>query len=91
MRGEETKTRTPEQVLRAYSFAVDSESESLAALKAASEPFGGRCPDALFLCAGAARPSYFVEQDERMLRHGMQMSYWAQACTALVCPPQRDK
>ncbi|KAI0636131.1 oxidoreductase [Trametes polyzona] len=80
----ENARKTPEQVLKAYSFAVDSESESFAALKAASEPFGGRCPDALFLCAGAARPSYFVEQDERMLRHGMQISYWAQACTALA-------
>ncbi|KAI0648818.1 oxidoreductase [Trametes meyenii] len=74
----------PEQILRAYSFAVDSEAGSLAALKAAGEPFGGRCPEALFLCAGAARPSYWVEQTDDLLRNGMQISYWAQACTALA-------
>lgn len=76
--------QTPKQILKAYSFAVDSEAGSLAAIKAASEPFGGRCPEAFFLVAGAARPSYFVEQDEELLRNGMQISYWAQACTALV-------
>ncbi|KAI9056792.1 oxidoreductase [Trametes sanguinea] len=72
------------QILRAYSHAVDSEAGSLAALRAASEPFGGRCPDALFLCAGAARPSYWVEQTEETLKGGMQTSYWAQAFTALA-------
>ncbi|KAI8969871.1 oxidoreductase [Trametes punicea] len=76
--------QNPTQILRAYSFAVDSEAGSLAALKAASEPFDGLCPEALFLCAGAARPSYWVDETEETLRHGMQISYWAQACTALV-------
>lgn len=80
----QTARQAPKQILKAYSFAVDSEAGSLAAIKAASEPFGGRCPEAFFLVAGAARPSYFVEQDEELLRHGMQISYWAQACTALV-------
>lgn len=81
--------QTSKQILKAYSFAVDSEAGSLAAIKAASEPFGGRCPEAFFLVAGAARPSYFVEQDEELLRNGMQISYWAQACTALVCSASR--
>ncbi|KAH9848453.1 oxidoreductase [Lenzites betulinus] len=80
----EEARQNPDQILNAYSYAVDSEAESQAALKAASAPFGGRCPEALFLCAGAARPAYFVEQDEALLRHGMQISYWAQACTALA-------
>ncbi|KAI0667844.1 oxidoreductase [Trametes maxima] len=80
----EEARQSPEQILKAYSFSVDSEAGSLAALKAASEPFGGRCPEALFLCAGAARPSYWVEQTDELLRNGMQISYWAQACTALA-------
>ncbi|EIW57851.1 oxidoreductase [Trametes versicolor FP-101664 SS1] len=80
----EAARQTPKQILKAYSFAVDSEAGSLAAIKAASEPFEGRCPEAFFLVAGAARPSYFVEQDEELLRNGMQISYWAQACTALA-------
>ncbi|CDO78039.1 hypothetical protein BN946_scf184724.g3 [Trametes cinnabarina] len=72
------------QILRAYAHAVDTEAGSMAALKAASEPFGGRCPEALFLCAGAARPSFWVEQTEETLRHGMRITYEAQAYTALA-------
>lgn len=71
-------------MLKAYSFAVDSEDGSVAALKAAAEPHGGRCPDALFLCAGASRPGYFVEQTAESLMNGMQISFGAQAFTALV-------
>ena len=52
--------------------------------RAASEPFDGRCPDAFFLCAGASRPGFFIEQDEASLRHGMEQTYYAQAFTALV-------
>ncbi|KAI0667845.1 oxidoreductase [Trametes maxima] len=72
------------QVLKAYSFAVDSEAGSAAALKAAGEPHGGRCPDVLFLCAGASTPGFFVDQSEESLKAGMQQTYWAQAFTALV-------
>ena len=52
----QTVRQSPEQQFRSYSFAVNSEDGSAAAIKAASEPYGGRCPDAFFLCAGASRP-----------------------------------
>ena len=74
----------PEQIFRAYSFAVDSETGSAAALKAAGEPHGGRCPDALFLCAGASRPGFFIDQTQESLMGGIQMTLGAQAFTALV-------
>ncbi|KAI0759591.1 oxidoreductase [Trametes elegans] len=80
----EEARQSPEQVLRAYSYAVDSEAGSADALLAASEPHNGRCPDVLFLCAGASRPGFFVDQDEASLRTGMQITYWAQAFTALA-------
>ncbi|KAI0648817.1 oxidoreductase [Trametes meyenii] len=72
------------QILKAYSFAVDSETTSAAALKAASEPHGGRCPGVLFLCAGASTPGFFVDQSEESLKAGMRQTYWAQAFTALA-------
>ena len=76
--------KTPDQIFKAYSFALNSEAASAAAVAAASEPFGGRCPDAVFMCAGASRPGFFVEQDEASLRQGMEITYYAQAFTALV-------
>ncbi|KAI0326049.1 oxidoreductase [Cubamyces sp. BRFM 1775] len=80
----EQHRQSSSQVLKAYSFAVDSESGSAAALSAASKLHGGRCPDALFLCAGASAPGFFVDQTEEALKAGMQMTYWAQAFTALA-------
>ncbi|KAI0706782.1 oxidoreductase [Cerioporus squamosus] len=80
----EAARQHPKQVFRAYSFAVNTEDGSAAAIKAASEPFEGRCPDAFFLCAGASRPGFFVEQTEESLRAGMEQTYYAQAFTALA-------
>ncbi|RPD81155.1 oxidoreductase [Lentinus tigrinus ALCF2SS1-7] len=80
----EKARKTPEQVFRCYSFAVNTESGSVAAIEAASEPFGGRCPDAFFLCAGASRPGFFIEQSEASLKQGMEQTYYAQAFTALA-------
>lgn len=80
----------PKQVFRAYSFAVDSEKRSAAALDAAAQPHAGRCPDAVFLCAGASRPGYFIDQNEESFRAGMGMTFDAQAFTAMVrCTPSR--
>lgn len=39
-------------------------------------------PDAFFLCAGSSRPSYFVENTEEHLLHGMEQAYWVQAWSA---------
>ena len=79
--------QSPEQVFKTYSFALNSETASAAAIAAAGVPFGGRCPDAVFLCAGASRPGFFVEQTESSLRAGMEATFYAQAFTALVCRP----
>ncbi|PIL32209.1 hypothetical protein GSI_05454 [Ganoderma sinense ZZ0214-1] len=72
------------QVFGAYSFPVDSEEGSAAALKAAADPHGGRCPDALFLCAGMSKPGFFIEQTGETLRNGLQITYGAQAFSALA-------
>ncbi|KAI0723255.1 oxidoreductase [Earliella scabrosa] len=80
----ETVRQTPEQQFRSYSSAVNSEDGSAAAIKAASEPYGGRCPDAFFLCAGASRPGFFIEQTEASIKSGMEQTYYAQVFTALA-------
>ncbi|KAH9933618.1 oxidoreductase [Epithele typhae] len=80
----EKERQSPDQVLKAYSFAVNSEAGSAAALEAACEPFKGRAPDAVFTCAGASRPGFFVELNEESLRQGLELTYYAQAFTALA-------
>lgn len=75
------------QVLSAHSFAVDGAAAAEAALDAASAAHGGRCPDAVFLCAGGSRPGFWVEQSEEQLRACMDETYWVQAWPALVRAP----
>ncbi|KAI0821010.1 oxidoreductase [Irpex lacteus] len=75
---------TPEQKFHAYSFAVDQAKEANAALEASTIPFDGKCPDALFLCAGKSRPGFFIEQTEELMVKTMEETYWAQAWTALA-------
>ncbi|KAG5338525.1 hypothetical protein C0989_007178 [Termitomyces sp. Mn162] len=62
--------QTPNQILKAYSFPLDDAESSASALEAVCSGNGGRCPDAVFLCAGASRPGFFVEEDESSLRRG---------------------
>ncbi|KZT74339.1 NAD(P)-binding protein [Daedalea quercina L-15889] len=80
----EVVRQTPGQVLKHYSFAVDSEAGAAAAIEAASEAHGGRSPDAFFFCAGKSTPGFFVEQDEASMRKGMDETFWAQAPSALA-------
>ncbi|KAG5649005.1 hypothetical protein DXG03_000354 [Asterophora parasitica] len=80
----ENARQTPNQVLKMYSFSLTDASSSAAALEAASVGHGGKCPDAVFLCAGAARPGFFVEEDEVSLKQGMDNGYWVQAWSALA-------
>ncbi|KAF5388152.1 hypothetical protein D9615_000466 [Tricholomella constricta] len=89
----ENSRQTPNQVLRMYSFSLHDAASSAAALEAASVGNGGKCPDAVFLCAGASRPGFFVEQDEASLRLGMDNGYWVQAWSALAAAKRmaRDK
>lgn len=75
----------PGQKLLAYSFSLYTAAESAAALDAACAPHDGNAPDAVFTCAGAARPMYFVEMTEEDMRRGMDDAYWIQAWTIFVC------
>lgn len=79
--------QTPNQILKSYSFSMSDVASSKAALDAACQPHGGRSPDAMFLCAGKSTPGFFVEENERTLREGMDNGYWAQAFSALVSYP----
>jgi 3-dehydrosphinganine reductase len=74
----------PNQILRSYSFSLTDLANSEAALEAACRPYEGRAPDAAFLCAGAARPGFFLDQEEASMRQGMDASYWVQAWCSLV-------
>lgn len=67
-----------------YSFSLNDASSSAAAFEAACNGNGGKCPDAVFLCAGASRPGFFIEEDEATLKLGMDNGYWVQAWSALV-------
>ncbi|KAG6917909.1 hypothetical protein DXG01_000518 [Tephrocybe rancida] len=80
----ESVRQTPNQILKAYSFPLNDANSSAAAFEAASNGNGGKCPDAVFLCAGASRPGFFVEEDEASLRRGMDNGYWVQAWSALA-------
>jgi 3-dehydrosphinganine reductase len=71
-------------VLRSYSFSLNESTSSVAALEAACQSHGGRCPDAVFLCAGTATPGFFVEEDEISLKKAMDNAYWVQAWSALA-------
>ena len=53
-------------------------------MEAACEANNGVTPDAFFLCAGSARPYFWVENTEEDLINGMNQAYWAQAWTAYV-------
>ncbi|KAJ7767637.1 oxidoreductase [Mycena metata] len=76
-----SERKYPGQQLHAYSFSLYTAAESAAALDAACTKHGGNSPDAVFTCAGAARPMYFVEMTEEDLRRGMDDAYWVQAWT----------
>ncbi|KAF8639911.1 hypothetical protein AX17_001162 [Amanita inopinata Kibby_2008] len=76
--------QTPEQLLKTYSYSLTDSNSSAAALQAASDGHAGKCPDAVFLCAGTSRPGFFLEEDEHSLRRGMDDAYWVQALSALA-------
>jgi 3-dehydrosphinganine reductase len=76
--------QSKDQQFHWYSYSLSTCSGSEAALKAASEPFAGVCPEAVFLCAGFFKPGFFIEQDEEAMKNGMDSTYWVQAWSALV-------
>ena len=72
------------QIFKVYSHALHPAAEATAALELVSEPYGGDAPDAVFACAGSAKPMFFVEMEEQDLVDGMLNAYWLQAWTAWV-------
>lgn len=76
--------QTPNQILKSYAFSMSDLASSKAALDAACVPHGGKSPDAMFLCAGGSKPSFWVEETESSMRDGMDMGYYCQAFSALV-------
>jgi len=79
---------SPSQKLSAFSHSLDTASGSTQALQDVCRPFGGQCPDAVFTCAGNARPKFFVEMSEQELVDGMTGGYWVQAWTAWAAAKQ---
>ncbi|KAF8974259.1 oxidoreductase [Flammula alnicola] len=77
----ERHKKVPAQKVLAYSFSLDTATESTAALDAVCAPYDGQSPDAVFACAGASHPGFFVEMDEEWLTRGMADGYWVQAWT----------
>ncbi|KAI0068819.1 oxidoreductase [Artomyces pyxidatus] len=73
---------TPNQVLRSYSFSLDTFDAAKKALEMACEPHGGETPEAVFLCAGKATPGFFVEETEESMKKGMDNTYWLAAWSA---------
>ncbi|KAJ7040038.1 oxidoreductase [Mycena alexandri] len=84
----ESERKYPGQKLHGYSFSLYTAAESAAALEAACAQHGGNTPDAVFPCAGVARPMYFVEMTEEDLRQGMDDAYWVQAWTIFAAVKQ---
>ncbi|KAG6863748.1 hypothetical protein C0991_003500 [Blastosporella zonata] len=80
--------RNSSQKLNAYSFSLNTAKESADALKAVCEPYDGQAPDAVFACAGASKPMFFVEMEEEDMVDGMTAGYWVQAWTAFAVSKQ---
>ncbi|KAG1883764.1 hypothetical protein F4604DRAFT_1981451 [Suillus subluteus] len=75
----EANRQSPDQVFKAFSFSLNTAEESSAALQAASDAHGVQVPDAVFACAGAAKPTYLLEMQPEDLSREMENVYWIQA------------
>ncbi|KAG1847354.1 hypothetical protein DFJ58DRAFT_663380, partial [Suillus subalutaceus] len=80
----EANRQSPDQVFKAFSFSLNTAEESSAALQAASDAHDGQVPDAVFACAGAAKPMYLLEMQPEDLSREMENVYWIQAWTAFA-------
>ncbi|GLB45727.1 putative oxidoreductase [Lyophyllum shimeji] len=80
--------KSSEQILKAYSFSLNTAKDSAAALEAVCAPHNGQSPDAIFACAGASKPMFFVEMEEQDMTDGMTSGYWVQAWTAFAAAKQ---
>jgi len=80
--------KNPDQILKAYSFSLNTAKDSADALRAVCAPHNGQSPDAIFCCAGASKPMFFVEMEEQDMIDGMTAGYWVQAWTAFAAAKQ---
>ncbi|KAJ9091376.1 hypothetical protein QFC21_007231 [Naganishia friedmannii] len=77
--------RTSEsQRIVAISADLTSQATSREAYHDAIKQQHGQVPDNVFLCAGHAKPGFFVEVDEKDLRSGLDGTYWVSAWTAQI-------
>lgn len=74
---------SPTQSFQAFSFSLSTASASAEALAAATAG-QNEFPDAVFCCAGAAKPMFIVDMGEAEVEGGMRDGYWVQAWTAWV-------
>jgi 3-dehydrosphinganine reductase len=74
----------PNQILKSYSYSLDTQKAAADALEAACLPHAGQSPDTVFLCAGKATPGFFIEQTEETMRKGMDNTYWLAAWSAMA-------
>jgi len=74
----------PNQILKSYSYSLDTQKAAADALEAACLSHAGQSPDAVFLCAGKATPGFFIEQTEESMRKGMDDTYWLAAWSAMA-------
>ncbi|PPQ83161.1 hypothetical protein CVT25_005408 [Psilocybe cyanescens] len=79
---------SPSQIFKAYSLPLDSGSAAAKALETVSDAHGGEAPDAIFTCAGASTPKFFIDMDEKDMVDGMMNAYWLQAWTAWAATKQ---
>ncbi|KAJ6612283.1 oxidoreductase [Mycena sp. CBHHK59/15] len=78
----------PNQLLKAYSYSLNTAADSAAALHTVCEPHGGYSPDAVFACAGSSKPMFFMDMTEEDMMQGMVNGYWVQAWTAMAAAKQ---
>ncbi|KAG1852863.1 hypothetical protein DFJ58DRAFT_841760 [Suillus subalutaceus] len=76
--------QSPDQVFKAFPFSLNTAEESSAALQVASDAHSSQVPDAVFACAGAAKPMYLLEMQPEDLSREMENVYWIQAWTAFA-------
>ncbi|KAJ9107233.1 hypothetical protein QFC20_003768 [Naganishia adeliensis] len=80
----ETHRISETQKIVAISADLTRQADSARAYQDAIAQQGGLEPESVFLCAGHARPGFFVEADESDLRSGLDGTYWVSAWTAQV-------
>ncbi|KAK6911048.1 hypothetical protein L486_05301 [Kwoniella mangroviensis CBS 10435] len=72
----------PHQIIQFLSADLTDAKSSQEALVKASEPFDGKCPDYLYLCAGFSRPKYMMDSSLEEFKAGFDGVYWVSAYTA---------